>query len=39
MAFFGMLEPDESAMMAHVWSPEAMEYCRISDKDKASFFL
>ncbi len=32
MAFFGILEPDESAMMAHVWSPEAMEDCRISDK-------
>jgi PAS domain S-box-containing protein len=32
MAFFGMLEPDESAMMAHVWSPEAMEECRIADK-------
>ncbi|MCF8077442.1 MAG: PAS domain S-box protein [Desulfotignum sp.] len=32
MAFFGMLEPDESAMIAHVWSPEAMQECRISDK-------
>lgn len=32
MAFFGMLEPDESAMIAHVWSPTAMAECRIPDK-------
>ncbi len=32
MAFFGMLEPDESAMIAHVWSPTAMTECGISDK-------
>jgi PAS domain S-box-containing protein len=32
MAFFGMLEPDESAMIAHVWSPETMAECRIADK-------
>ena len=32
MAFFGMLEPDESAMIAHVWSPAAMAECRIADK-------
>ncbi len=32
MAFFGMVEPDESAMIAHVWSPQAMDECRVSDK-------
>lgn len=32
LAFFGMLEPDESAMIAHVWSPAAMAECRIADK-------
>lgn len=32
MAFFGLMEPDESAMIAHVWSPQAMAECRISDK-------
>lgn len=32
MSFFGMLEPDESAMIAHVWSPQAMAECRIPDK-------
>ncbi|MFP4388594.1 MAG: PAS domain S-box protein, partial [Desulfococcaceae bacterium] len=32
MAFFGVLEPDESAMRAHVWSPAAMAECRIADK-------
>jgi len=32
MAFFGMLEPDESAMIAHVWSPAAMAECGIADK-------
>jgi PAS domain S-box-containing protein len=32
MAFFGMVEPDESAMIAHVWSPMAMAECRIPDK-------
>lgn len=32
MAFFGMVEPDESAMIAHVWSPKAMEECAVSEK-------
>jgi PAS domain S-box-containing protein len=32
MAFFGMVEPDESAMNAHVWSPAAMAECGIADK-------
>ena len=32
MAFFGMLEPDESAMIAHVWSPAAMAECGIAEK-------
>jgi PAS domain S-box-containing protein len=32
MAFFGMVEPDESAMIAHVWSPQAMAECRVPDK-------
>lgn len=29
MSFFGMVEPDESAMIAHVWSPQAMAECKI----------
>ncbi|NCC24963.1 MAG: PAS domain S-box protein [Deltaproteobacteria bacterium] len=32
MAFFGMVEPDESAMVAHVWSPKTMEECKVPDK-------
>ncbi len=32
MGFFGMIEPDGAAMIAHVWSPGAMADCSVPEK-------
>jgi PAS domain S-box-containing protein len=34
LSFFGMVEPDGSAMVAHVWSPSAQAGCQVEDKPR-----